>query len=133
MISIKQKSDIFGATASTLCLIHCVATPFLFLAQAHTSYHSGDEIPVFWKSLDYIFLVISFLAIYWSAKTTAKEWIKFVLWGSWAVLLFVILNEKIQLLPLPEYVIYFPSISLIFFHYYNLKYCKCKDDSCCTH
>lgn len=131
MISIKHKSDVFGATASTLCLIHCIATPFLFLAQAHTSY-STNEIPGLWKSLDYIFLAVSFFAIYWSAKTSSKEWIKYVLWGSWAVLFFVILNEKLQLLPFPEYVIYFPSISLIFFHYYNLKYCKCKDDSCCA-
>lgn len=130
MISIKQKSDIFGATASFLCLIHCIATPFLFIAHASCIH---DEVPSLWKSLDYIFLGVSFLAIYWSVKTTSKKWIKFALWASWGFLFLIILNEKIHLLSIPEYFIYFPSISLVFFHYYNLKYCKCKSDSCCIH
>lgn len=129
MTLIKHKSDVFGAAASTLCLVHCMATPFLFLA--HASFNT-NEISNLWESLDYIFLAISFMAIYWSTKTTAKQWIKYILWGSWCVLLLIILNEKLQYLSIPEYVIYFPSISLIFFHYYNLKYCKCKNDSCCA-
>lgn len=133
MISIRHKSDIFGATASFLCLLHCIATPFLFVAHAHASIlHLDGGVPLIWQSLDYIFLIFSFLAIYWSVKNSAKEWIKFVLWGNWGLLLIIILNEKLGFVSIPENTIYIPSIALVFFHYYNLKYCKCKDDSCCT-
>lgn len=128
MISIKQKSDFLGAASSALCLVHCTATPFLFIAHAT---HFPSEVPTLWKSLDYIFLIISFVAIFWSAKTTSKEWIKFALWISWGILFFMILNESMHWLNLSEYFIYIPSLSLVLFHIYNLKYCQCKDDSCC--
>ena len=79
MLLIKQKSDILGTFASSLCLIHCIATPFLFLAQASAAtFHSGP--PVWWKSLDYVFLAISFLAIFLSTKnTTVKNVVRNVL------------------------------------------------------
>ena len=32
--TLTTKSDLWGAFASGLCLIHCLATPFIFLAQA---------------------------------------------------------------------------------------------------
>lgn len=131
MISIKQKSDVFGAAASGLCLIHCIATPFLFLAQVHAACCPA-EVPTLWKSLDYIFLAISFIAIYWSTKTTSKDWVKFALWISWGILTFVLINEKVRWIFLPEYIIYLPALSLVFFHYYNLKYCKCNEDTCCA-
>lgn len=132
MISIKQKSDVFGAAASGLCLIHCIATPFLFIAQAHAAC-CATEVPTLWKSLDYVFLAISFFAIHWSTKTTSKTWIKFALWISWGILSFVLINEKVQWIFLPEFSIYFPALALVFFHIYNLKFCKCKEDTCCIH
>ncbi|PQJ78242.1 MerC domain-containing protein [Polaribacter porphyrae] len=131
MVSIKQKSDFFGVAASSLCLIHCIVTPFLFIAQAHVTCCAA-EAPDLWKSLDYAFLAISFVAIYWSTKNTAKEWIKFALWISWGLLFFTIFNEKTQWFAIPEYFIYLPSLGLVFFHIYNLKFCKCKEDKCCS-
>ena len=72
MLLIKQKSDILGTFASSLCLVHCIATPFLFLAQASAAtFYSGP--PVWWKSLDYVCLAISFLAIFWSTKNTKMD------------------------------------------------------------
>jgi hypothetical protein len=42
MISIRSRAfDILGACASGLCLIHCIATPFLFVAQ--TGLHKVHE------------------------------------------------------------------------------------------
>ena len=34
MTSINLKQDYIGAVASALCLLHCIATPFLFVAKA---------------------------------------------------------------------------------------------------
>jgi len=120
---ITSKSDIIGSTASFLCLIHCIATPFLFVAQAEIIGH-GEAHPAWWGFLDIVFLVISYFAVWWSSKTTSKSWIRYALWISWGVLTLIILNEKLSLVPLPEVAIYAPAISLIVLHLYNRKHCQ---------
>lgn len=130
MLIIKLKSDLLGTFASSLCLVHCIATPFLFMAQASSAtFFSGP--PTWWKSIDYIFLAISFFAIFWSTKTTTLNWIKPLLWISFTVLAAIILNEKLALFPIPEILIYFPAIALVMLHLYNRKHCKCATENCC--
>jgi len=63
MILLKQKPDSIGAIASTLCLIHCLATPFVFIAQSCTL-TCCNGVPMWWGSIDYIFLIISFFTVY---------------------------------------------------------------------
>ncbi len=129
---ILEKSDIFGALASTLCIIHCLATPFIFIV--HTSAVTGSEAsPVWWRNLDYIFLMISFFAVARSAKNTSKTFMKPVLWINWVTLFLLIINEKIKWISLPETIIYITAITLAIFHIYNLKFCQCKTNTCCTH
>lgn len=131
MIILKDKPNILGTLASLLCLIHCLVTPFIFIA--HTAKATCCEAPpVWWKVLDFFFLIISFYAVYWSTKVTAIKWIKPFLWISWAMLMIIILNEKLGLLPLPESLIYIPSISLVGLHLYNRKYCNCINNKCCV-
>ena len=43
MRKILKNSDIFGAISSTLCLFHCVVTPFLFF------------VPFWWSGLNFAF------------------------------------------------------------------------------
>lgn len=131
MILIKQKADCIGAISSALCLIHCVATPFIFIAQ-NSLFNCCDEVPSWWKFIDYFFLIISFIAVNRTVQTTSSKWIKPSLWVSWAFLFVVIINEKIAWLPLSESIIYIPAIALIVLHLYNRKYCQCKSDKCCT-
>lgn len=131
MILLKQKSDILGTFASSLCLIHCIATPFLFIAQAG-SVTCCDGPPEWWKFMDYFFLAVSFFAIYWTTKTTTIKWMTPMLWLSWSVLAAIILNEKLELFHLPEAVIYVPAITLVVLHLYNRKHCKCTTDKCCV-
>ncbi|MEM1336520.1 MAG: MerC domain-containing protein [Bacteroidota bacterium] len=128
-IQFASKSDVIGAWASGLCLVHCLATPFLFVAQAGLV-SSGESHPQWWGVLDFVFLAVSFLAIWWSSKTTSKRWIQIALWASWLLLLFIVLNEKFSLLPLAEQAIYVPAIGLIFFHLYNRRYCQCGNTAC---
>jgi len=131
MILYKSKSDIIGMLASGLCLLHCTLTPFIFIAHAHMGGHEASA-PVWWKVLDYGFLAISFLAVYWSVKTTSKSWMKTAFWATWSILFIILMNEKVGWLPIPEFAIYFPSIGLVFLHLYNQKYCQCKDEECCA-
>ena len=130
MIVLKQKSDILGTLSSSLCLLHCIATPFIFIAQTSTS-TLREATPLYWQFLDYFFLIISFFAIYWSSKTTSIRWIKPLLWLGWLSLLIVVLNEKIGLFPLAEAVVYIPAFVLVFLHLFNKKYCQCNKDKCC--
>ena len=120
---LQSKSDIIGSGASLLCLIHCILTPFLFVAQAELSGH-GEAHPIWWGLLDVVFLVISYFAVWWSGKNTSKSWIHYALWASWIVLAVIVMNEKLEVVHLPEAVIYLPAISLIVLHLYNRKYCN---------
>lgn len=127
----KNNSDTLGALASGLCLIHCVATPFLFIAQT-CSATCCETAPTWWKAIDYIFIVISFFAVYWSSKHSSKTWIINALWISWVLLFLALLNEKFTLVELPETSIYLPAIVLVLLHLYNKKYCRCTKDVCCA-
>lgn len=126
-----HKSDVVGVLASALCLLHCLATPFIFIAQA-CSVSCCDSAPAWWKWLDYFFLVISFFAVYRSTQTTSSNLMKPVLWISWGALFVMIINENLKLLPLPKSVTYIVAIALAVLHLYNLNYCQCKTDKCCT-
>lgn len=124
--------DLIGALASALCLVHCLTTPLLFAA--HTAHlHEHHDSPAWWGFLDILLIVISGIAVYWSAKHSSKTWVKYALWLSWLLLFGIILNEKIQLIPIAEALIYIPSLALIVLHLYNRNYCKCQNESCCSH
>ncbi|MEL6811349.1 MAG: MerC domain-containing protein [Bacteroidota bacterium] len=130
-IHLVSKSDILGSTASTLCLAHCLATPFLFAAHAgHV--HGHHSHPLWWGLLDILFIGISFMAVYWSAKNTLRSWMRYALWLSWGGLAFVIINEKLGIIALEEAVIYIPSILLAGLHLFNKKYCRCTSEDCCS-
>ncbi|PWJ42992.1 MerC domain-containing protein [Sediminitomix flava] len=128
---ISQKSDVFGAWASGLCLIHCLATPLLYVAKICTSSCCSDT-PMWWSSLDYIFLGISLVAVYWSSINSSKTWVRYALWMNWVVLSGILLNEHFHFFSLAEESIYLPTLSLILLHIYNKKYCQCASDECCT-
>jgi len=130
MVLYKEKSNTIGIFASSLCLVHCLTTPLLFIAQSQMICCDGASVPLWWKGIDIFFLIISFFAIYWSAASTSKKWMKYALWGMWLFLSFIIINEKMQWFSIPEYFIYFPSLGLVFLHFYNRKFCQCKEDSC---
>lgn len=124
------RSDLYGSLASGLCLVHCLATPVLFAA--HTGHvHGHHNSPVWWGAIDILFIIISLAAVYWSARNTSKKWMEVALWICWALLAFVILNEKFEWIHLSEAAIYFPSLLLVGLHLYNRKYCQCKDETCC--
>ena len=72
---ILQKPDRLGILASTLCLIHCVASPFLFIAQT-CSTTCCKATPIWWKTIDYLFSIISFFAIRRSTQVSLNKSIK---------------------------------------------------------
>lgn len=129
---ILNKSDKIGVFASTLCMIHCFATPFIFVAQS-CALSCCSAAPAWWRWIDYFFLTIAFFAVYRSTKTTSKKIMKPALWISWIALCALIVNETLQLFRIPETYKYIVGTTLAILHLYNLRYCQCKNDKCCTH
>lgn len=129
----QQKTDHVGSIASILCLIHCVATPYLFVSfTASAVIVQHVESPVWWGYIDLTLVTLSVVAIYWSSKNSNSNWIKIGLYSNWFFITFLILNEKLELFLLTEWLIYIPALSLVALHQYNRKYCACYDHSCCV-
>jgi len=123
--------DSIGIIASTLCTIHCIVTPFIFIAKACTA-TCCSEAPSWWLMIDYLFLIISFIAIFFITKNLTIKWLKNTFWISWIVLLITIVNHSINIIYLPKNFIYIPSILIIILHFYNLQFCKCQNETCCS-
>ena len=128
--SIRSHSDLFGAFASGLCMIHCLITPLIFIAHATTA-NCADLGPFWWKMIDWSFLLISFVAIYFTAKFTISKWIPCALYISWVLLAILLINEAAQFFSLPHAVLYVPALGLTVLHLYNRKYCRCSEEECC--
>jgi hypothetical protein len=126
----KLKSDNLGALASAICLVHCVATPFIFVSAASIDHHHHGASPFWWNAIDLVFLVISLAAIYWSVKPSTKTWMKFGLYSSWALLALLIFSEKLDAIHFPEILMYIPAFSLIVLHLYNKRHHQCEDSRC---
>ena len=130
MNKIAASYDNVGIIASTLCAIHCIATPFLFIAKACSAAACCADTPIWWQLIDYLFLGVSFLAIFFISKNLTIKWLKLSFWVSWILLLFSILDHSFNFLYLPKNFIYIPSFLIIALHFYNVKFCKCQDVSC---
>ncbi|MFY0685086.1 MAG: MerC domain-containing protein [Balneola sp.] len=126
-----SKPDSLGTIAGILCLLHCLATPLLFVALA-SSTSVGDEAPAWWVSMNYIFLFISLIAVYRSAQTTSRSYMKPLFWISWVILAVVLINEQIGWIELAEVYSYIAASFLVILHLYNRRYCHCKADHCCA-
>jgi len=132
IIKVNPQSDIIGAVASGLCAIHCIATPFLFIAQSCSTTGCCESSPIWWSSIDYLFIGITFFAVYYSGKNSSKPWLKYPLFAICGTLSFLVLNEKMSFLDISESWKYLMAFGLISLHMYNLKFCRCAEDSCCV-
>ena len=93
--------DSLGIIASSLCMIHCIGTPFLFLAKACSTTCCADA-PLWWKAIDYAFLIVSFFAIYFIAKKSSNNTLNFIFWFFWGLLAITLFNETLGLFTLPK-------------------------------
>ena len=62
IFKINYRADLIGALASSLCVIHCMATPFIFFIKSSADL-CCSETPTWWQSIDYIFLTVAFFAV----------------------------------------------------------------------
>ena len=116
-----KNSDIYGATSSSLCLAHCLFTPLLFLS------------PIWWwSSLNIIFIMVSFVAVYNSVKKTSRNVMKPLFWLGFSILTLSIVNEEFHFLHVPEVFNYSAAGFLAGLHIFNMRFCQCEDEECCA-
>ncbi len=120
-----NKPDSLGALAGILCMLHCLATPLLIIALAGTASLTG-EAPIWWISINYIFLAVAFFAVLKSSQTTTMNFMKPLFWLSWIVLTFVIVNEQFVWVEIPELVTYLAATFLVGLHLYNRRNSQCE-------
>lgn len=121
--------DKIGVISSALCMIHCIITPFVFLAKV-CSISCCSDAPLWWQIIDYLFLGISFLAVYYSTKDKSLDWLKISFWTTWFILLITIVNHTLEIIYLNPYLIYIPAFFIIILHLYNMYFHKCQNKNC---
>ncbi len=113
------QADIIGMSSSLLCLVHCLAMPFIFAGLALMPNMA------WWEGLDYVFLAINFIAVYFTTSHTQLANVRYTLWFGWALLAIAIMGEsKAEWL---EYVGYVASMVLIYGHYLNYQHEKSRN------
>jgi len=127
-------SNLLGAAASGLCAVHCAITPLIFaakplLAHAHDGHEHAHGSPL-WAAFDYIFLALSFVAVWYSVRNTSHSNLKKVLWASWGVFAAGILFEAFHL-PYGHWLMYTGSIALVVGHLLNYRHCQINGSETC--
>ena len=107
------KSDWLGIASASLCVVHCLFTPFLIFLATYFSW---------WHDVSYLFLLISFFAAYEASKHTDNKKALAIIWSSFVLLSVCVIFEDDYLI-LHE-ISYLASLGLIIGHIYNLRYCK---------
>ncbi|MEM9001808.1 MAG: MerC domain-containing protein [Bacteroidota bacterium] len=118
-------SDLLGAATSGLCAFHCALTPLFFAARPVLESTVGQQSHEtgFWALLDYLFLIFSLAAVWYSARHTVHKGIKWVLWAAWGSFAIGLLSEAFQFIH-GKWFMYIGSITLVVAHVYNHRYCK---------
>ncbi len=111
----KLSPDQIGVLSSLLCLLHCLATPFLLVGLAQTTH-----LHLF--GLEFVFLAVSFWAMVQALKASRTKLMSFAFIISYLLLIVGFL--------LAHYEVFFPylmhvaSLLLVALHYFNLKTCS---------
>lgn len=126
-------SDKMGIVSSLLCFLHCAITPILFISQPNFLNVFFDFPELWWRLASLLIIPVSLYAVYRSNKNTTNRYLGAFMWLCCFALITTIINETFEIFSLKEYFSYGASITLSFLHVYNLKYCTCKNDDCCTH
>lgn len=134
--AISKKSDLLGILASGLCAVHCAVTPLFFAARPfldkaiHQEEHGWHDAHWGWAMLDYLFLLLSLLAVWHSSRHTDSRPIKRLFWAAWVCFAVGLMLEAGHL-AIGKWMMYAGSIALIATHIANFRHCRiCREESC---
>ncbi len=114
---LRSRADYIGITGSLLCLIHCLITPVLLLKATLVRHNS---LRISYLSLDYIFIGVNIVAVYFATRQNTTQLIRICLWSFLCLFTTSILLEEVG--PVFEYGAYVASLGLVMTHVANLRY-----------
>ncbi|GAA4469821.1 hypothetical protein GCM10023093_29960 [Nemorincola caseinilytica] len=116
-------ADKLGIASAVICAVHCLVIPAIFLikyswadsvADVHAGHHAG--LPAWWHVLDYVFLVVGFVAVLHASSHAPARGVKLSLWFFWLCLAVAVVFEE-QL----HWMTYLASAGLIATHFFNIR------------
>lgn len=113
---LSRKADYIGITGSVLCIIHCLITPILLMT---TALLQDEQLRIGYLSLDYVFIGVNIIAVYFATRHYAPPLIKKSLWGFLALFTAALLLEEVN--PAFEYLAYAASAGLVISHLLNIR------------
>jgi hypothetical protein len=106
-------ANLIGIVSSSICLVHCVATPLLI------AFGVEYIINTIFK---YVFLILSFASIFKATENVTNTKNAILLWVSfWGFLFSTLFQEEYEWL---HYSGYFFTILIIVGHILNIKHCN---------
>ncbi|GAB3969203.1 hypothetical protein GCM10028806_14860 [Spirosoma terrae] len=113
---LSRKADYVGITGSVLCIIHCLITPVLLMS---TALLQDEHLRFGYLSLDYIFIGVNIVAVYFATRHYAPPAIKKALWGFLTLFAVAIFLEDVD--PVFEHIGYLASAGLVISHLFNIR------------
>lgn len=127
---IKEKNnsivyDLAGVGSSFLCFLHCNISVVFYAVRLSPDFVAACQ----WEFIDYIFLFVSFVAVYNSAKNTSNAWIATAFWLAYAIMFLstVLPHNPVYM----EYSALIGAFGLMIAHIWNMIYCQiCNSKKC---
>ena len=114
--ALSRKADYIGITGSVLCIIHCLVTPVLLVS---SSLLQDSPLRAGYLSLDYVFIGINIVAVYFATRHVVSVPIKRSLWGFLTLFSIALVLE--HTIPVFRYVAYAASAGLVISHLVNIR------------
>ncbi|MRS59986.1 MerC domain-containing protein [Larkinella terrae] len=114
---LNRKADYIGISGSVLCIIHCMITPILLVS---SSFLTNDTVRFGYLSLDYVFIGVNIVAVYFATRHFTTPAIKAGLWFFLSVFAVAILLEEVS--ETFEYLGYAASLGLVLTHLINIRF-----------
>lgn len=115
-------ADKLGIASAVICTIHCLVVPMLFLLKYWWTNTTGKALfgtsglPSWWETIDYLFLIVGFVAVYHASAHASGRYIKLSLWLFWLCLAIAVVFEHTL-----HWMAYIASIGLITTHFINIR------------
>ncbi|MCF2444385.1 MerC domain-containing protein [Dyadobacter sp. CY345] len=114
-----NKADYIGILGSVLCIVHCIAMPVLALGSTFGHDHHAH---IGFISLDYLFILINAVAVYFATRGHKKSFVNLFLWVALAIFAVSLIFEERNIVF--QWLGYLGSALLITGHLINLYICQ---------
>lgn len=111
-----KKADYLGIAGSILCIVHCLVTPVLVMT---STLLKDDIVRTGFVGLDYVFIAVNVVAVWFATRHATSPVIKTALWGFLCLFSVALLFENNS--RLFEYLTYAASAGLVLTHVVNLR------------